>query len=874
MTTGHEIRQRFLDYFSSYQHRVVKSSPLLPANDPTLLFANAGMNQFKDLFLGLEQRDYTRATTSQKCIRAGGKHNDLEEVGKTARHHTFFEMLGNFSFGDYFKEEAIVYAWEFLLKEMGLPLERLWFTVYKDDDEALELWKKVGAPADRILKFGEKDNFWQMGETGPCGPCTEIHFYTGDDMSQQSPELVNGHGDDCIEIWNLVFMQFNRDETKSLTPLPKPSVDTGMGLERITAVMQGVKSNYDTDLILPILKYISELCGKPYNYNSPEGMSMRVVADHARATAFAIADGILPGNDGRGYVLRKIMRRAIYHGSHRLGMDDLFFHKVTDFVTHLMSAPYPELLTSRNFCEKIVQGEERRFRHTLDTCLPRFHDLMEKSGGQMPDYKDLARLYDTYGMPPDLMKVMLEQQGYCWNQDQFDSSIAEMQQSSVVSVVAPAKTREIFQRLAERLPRTEFTGYTETERLGARVTAIVVGDSEVDSLDAGQEGEVALDATPFYAESGGQVGDTGLLENETLVATVLDTNAPVSGLHIHRVKIERGSLKVGDEVAALVDSERRRRIMLNHTATHLLHAALKEVLGSHIKQAGSLVAPDRLRFDFTHFSALTTDEIAEIERLVNEQIQRNCTLNKEEMAIEQALATGAVALFGEKYSACVRVVTVPGFSKELCGGTHVEATGEIGVFKLVSDSSISAGVRRIEAVTGPVAFDRYQQASEILDRLAREFKTSWIEIHPQIDRLQGALKQASSQIDALRLKLAEYQVSGVTPREVGGLKVLAQRLEEIDRGGMRQLADSLIQRLGSSVVVLGTEEDGKVALLVRVSNDLTKRLSAGKIVKELATIVGGGGGGRPDLAEAGGRDVSKLSDAIEASYRTVEAMLA
>lgn len=872
--TGHEIRQRFLDYFRGHQHRVVSSSPLLPANDPTLLFANAGMNQFKDLFLGLEHRDYTRAVSSQKCIRAGGKHNDLEEVGKTARHHTFFEMLGNFSFGDYFKEEAIVYAWEFLLKEMGLPLQRLWFTVYKDDDEAMELWKKVGAPADRVLKFGEKDNFWQMGETGPCGPCTEIHFYTGDDLDKQSPELVNGSGDDCIEIWNLVFMQFNRDETKTLTPLPKPSVDTGMGLERITAVMQGVKSNYDTDLILPILKYISELCGKPYSYNSPEGMSMRVVADHARATAFAIADGILPGNDGRGYVLRKIMRRAIYHGSRRLGMDEVFFHKVTDFVTHLMAAPYPELLTSRNFCEKIVQGEERRFRHTLDTCLPRFHDLMEKSGG-MPEYKDLARLYDTYGMPPDLMKVMLEQQGYDWNQEQFDRAIAELQQTPVVGVAAPTRTREVFQRLAERLPRTEFTGYAGTEKLGARVTAIVVGDSEVDSLSEGQEGEVVLDVTPFYAESGGQIGDSGVLENDGVVARVLDTTAPVSGLYVHKVKIEQGSLKVGDEVAALVDSERRRRIMLNHTATHLLHAALKEVLGPHIKQAGSLVAPDRLRFDFTHFSALTTDEIAEIERLVNEQIQRNSKLDKEEMAIEQALATGAVALFGEKYSACVRVVTVPGFSKELCGGTHVTATGEIGLFKIVSDSSISAGVRRVEAVTGPVAFDRYQQANEILDGLARDFKTGWTEIQPQIDRLQGALKQAASQIDALRLKLAEQQVSGAAERarDIGGLKVFAQRLEEIDRGGMRQLADVLSHRLGSSVVVLGTEEDGKAALVVRVSNDLTKRLSAGKIVKELAAIVGGGGGGRPDLAEAGGRDASKLSDAIEASYRTVEAML-
>ncbi|MCS6884479.1 MAG: alanine--tRNA ligase [Acidobacteriota bacterium] len=875
MITGHEIRKSFLDYFARHGHTIVRSSPLLPANDPTLLFANAGMNQFKDVFLGLEKRDYTKAASSQKCIRAGGKHNDLEEVGKTARHHTFFEMLGNFSFGDYFKEEAIVYAWEFLLKELKLPLERLWFTVYCEDDEAAELWKKVGAPQDRILRFDEKDNFWQMGETGPCGPCTEIHYYTGEDLNRQGPELVNGHGDDCIEIWNLVFMQFNRDETRKLTPLPKPSVDTGMGLERITAVMQGVKSNYDTDLILPIVQYVSELCGRRYDYSSSDGMSMRVIADHARATAFAIADGILPGNDGRSYVLRKIMRRAIYHGSHRLGMRDLFFHKVTDFVAHLMAVPYPELLASRNFCEKVVEGEERRFRHTLETCLPRFYDLMERSGGQMPKYKDLARLYDTYGLPPDLMKVMLQQQGYTFDQQCFDEAIAELQNAQAVAYTAVTRTREIYQKLAERLPKTEFTGYETTETLAAKVLTIVSNDKEVEVLSEGQQGEVVLSKTPFYAESGGQIGDSGVLENANTVVAVVDTVSPVSGLIVHKVKVKQGSLNVGDEVAALVDSERRRRIMLNHTATHLLHAALKEVLGNHVKQAGSLVAPDRLRFDFTHTAALTQEEITEIERLVNEQIQRNVTVTKQEMELEQALSSGAVALFGEKYSSRVRVVTVPGFSKELCGGTHVAYTGEIGLFKLISDSSISAGVRRIEAVTGPVAIERYQQASEILDGLAHTFKVSWSDLQTQIEKLQQQLKQAEAEVSALKLKLAEKQLADAAESalSINGIKVLARRVEQLERSAMRRLADELSHKLGSSVVVLGMEDDGKAALVVRVSSDLNQKIHAGKIVKQLAAIVGGGGGGRPDLAEAGGREVAKLDDALQAAYATVEAML-
>jgi alanyl-tRNA synthetase len=883
--TGHEIRQKFLEFFANYQHRVVKSSPLLPPpSDKTLLFANAGMNQFKDVFLGSEKRDYSRAATSQKCIRAGGKHNDLEEVGKTARHHTFFEMLGNFSFGDYFKEEAIAFAWELLLKEFNLPLNRLWFTVYEDDDEALELWKKIGAPADRILKFGKKDNFWQMGETGPCGPCSEIHYYMGENLDDQRAEMVNGAGDTVMEIWNLVFMQFNRDEKGTLTPLPKPSVDTGMGLERISAVLQGVKSNYDTDLIRPILQFISELCGKEYDPNTHEGMSMRVLADHARATAFAIADGILPGTNERNYVLRKIMRRAIYHGSHKLGISDLFFHKITDFVTHMMGGVYPELLTARNFTNQIIQGEERRFRNTLRVCLPKFDELIEKAGSAMPSYLELVKLYDTYGMPSDLIRVMLDQQGHNLDPDVFDKSfkeaLEEVQKNDKLICATPvqAKAKPVYQTLSERI-KTTFTGYQGTELLDAKVVALLHKDEEVTELNSTEEnfdGEVILESTPFYAESGGQIGDTGVLESETALLKVLDTYSPVSGVSVHRVKVERGSLKVGDKVAALVDSERRRRIMLNHTATHLLHAALREVLGPHVKQAGSLVAPDRLRFDFTHYAALTDLEIAELERLVNEQIQRNTDISKEEMELEQALSSGAMALFGEKYSSQVRVVSVPGFSTELCGGTHVSATGDIGLLKIASDSSVAAGVRRVEAITGPSAIERYQQAYDILDSLAINFKSGWQELPGQIERLQSSLKAALSQVDTLKLKLASQSVNSVIEqaKTINGVKVLAQKVEDLDRNGMRQLADNLNQKLGSSVVVLGMVEEDKAALLVRVSSDLTKKLNAGKIIKELAEIVGGKGGGRPDLAEAGGRDIAKLDDALAASYQSIEKMLA
>jgi alanyl-tRNA synthetase len=884
--TGNEIRRKFLEYFERNGHKVVRSSPLLPANDPTLLFTNAGMNQFKDLFTGVEMRDYLRAASSQKCIRAGGKHNDLDEVGKTARHHTFFEMLGNFSFGDYFKRDAIEFAWDLLVNELKLPLERLWFSVYKDDDEAAQLWEEIGAPKERILRFGEKDNFWQMGDTGPCGPCSEIHYYMGEDPSDPSKnraEFVNGPGDTTMEIWNLVFMQFDRDKDGTLTPLPKPSVDTGMGLERVAVVLQGVKSNYDTDLIRPIIEFTAKLAGKPYEAESQEGFAMRVIADHARATAFAIADGILPGNEGRNYVLRKIMRRAIYHGRNALGFDGLFFNHVTNFVVELMREAYPELETHREFIERMVKLEESRFGSTLTVGLQKLESLFATlEAGAVPDYKDLARLYDTFGTPRDLIRVSLEERGHLIDEvefnEAFDAALREIQQAGVKeSGAMKTKTRPVYSAIAERVSRSEFTGYVGTELEDARVLALVRGDDEVPELVPGEEGEVILDRTPFYAESGGQVGDTGLLVVGETHVTVNDTVSPVNGLIVHRVTVERGSLKVGDTVVAQVDVEKRDATRRNHTATHLLHAALRETLGTHVKQAGSVVAPNYLRFDFTHFQPLTSDEIAELERLVNYHILRNEAVQTDVLPIEQAMRSGAMALFGEKYAERVRVLTVPGFSKELCGGTHVRATGDIGLFKIVSDESIASGTRRIRAVTGADAFTRFQETEALVDQVAGELRASRTEIPAAVERLQEELKRSRREVEELRLKLATGGATsgnGTEARELSsGVKVIAREANGLDAAGMRQLSDTLLARLKSGIVVLGRTADDKVSLIVRTSPDLVKRVPAGQVIKELTPIVGGRGGGRPDMAEGGGSQPEKLPEALEASYAIIDRML-
>ncbi|HKQ92017.1 MAG TPA: alanine--tRNA ligase [Blastocatellia bacterium] len=882
--TGNEVRTTFLNYFGRNGHKIVKSSPLLPAHDPTLLFINAGMNQFKDVFLGAEKRDYKRAASSQKCVRAGGKHNDLDEVGKTARHHTFFEMLGNFSFGDYFKEDAIRFAWDLLVNEWGMDPARLWFSVFAGDDEvppdeeAERLWQKMGAAKERILRFGRKDNFWQMGETGPCGPCSEIHYYLGprpEDPNFNKREYVNGPGDETVEIWNLVFMQYNRIEEAPgkfrLEPLPAPSVDTGAGLERVTAVLQGVKSAYETDLIRPIIDFTAKLAGKKYVYDdSEDSVSMRVIADHARATAFLIADGIFPGRDTRGYVLRKIMRRAIWHGN-KLGFKDIFFAKVTNFVIDQFGESYPELRETRGVIERVVTTEEKLYGSTVGAGLNVLEDVMKKTSGKVISGADVFKLYDTYGLNYDLIEYVATQRGFTLDQEGFDAELEKQRQRAresmkggVAKIVNP-----VYQKIAQ-LGQTEFTGYAGTELSGSKVTALVRNGELVDEIVAGAEAEVVLDRTPFYAESGGQVGDVGVLENEDARLLVTDAYSPTSGVTVHRVTVEQGGLKVGETINARVDAEKRARTMANHTATHLLHAALREVLGPHVKQAGSLVAPDRLRFDFTHFAPLAQEEIAEIERLVNDQTLRNTQVSKEEKTLDEALAGGAMALFGEKYTDRVRVVSVSGFSTELCGGTHVNATGDIGVFKIVSDASIASGTRRIEAVTGKNAYERFALSESLLAEAASRLNTAPRSLPVEVERLQSQLRDQQKEIERLKLKLAhggggaEDQVT-----EVNGLKVLVRKVEGLGKDARRQLADSLARKVAPGVVVLGDVDNGKASILVMVSADATKKIQAGKVIKELP---GARGGGKPDLAE-GGVETDQLDEALKAAPQVIERML-
>ena len=918
--TGNEIREKFLKYFEQYSHTRVRSSPLLPANDPTLLFTNAGMNQFKDVFLGVEKRDYVRACSSQKCLRAGGKHNDLDEVGKTARHHTFFEMLGNFSFGDYFKKDAIQYAWDFLTGsrdegKLGLDPERLWFTVFGGDDEvpadeeAAALWIEVSARPERVLRFDRKDNFWQMAETGPCGPNAEINYYTGEhpeDPEFNRADLVNGPGDTTLEIWNLVFMQYNRVEVEpgkyKLELLPKPSVDTGLGLERTAAILQGVYSNYDTDLILPIVEFTAKLADRHYEPETKEGFAMRVIADHARATAFSVADGILPGNEGRNYVLRKIMRRAIYQGRHTLGFD-VFFNEVTNFVVDQFSEAFPELGIQREFIQKMVRLEEERFGTTLTVGLNKLDELFATTQRTMPDFKQLARLYDTFGIPRDLIRVALEERGFEVGENEFnenfDEAVRLIQLGGNVASGGGTSAKAIkgaYGKVAER-GASRFRGYDLTSVSDSVITSLIKGAEEVSQLEPGDEGEVVLDQTPFYAESGGQVGDTGRfvsigsaapstppanVGNTDLTASVLDTYSPAQGLIVHKVRVEKGTLKVGDTVTAEVDVEKRDATRRNHTATHLMHAALREVLGSHVKQAGSVVAPTYLRFDFTHYQPLTAAEIEEIENLVNYHILRNEPVQTNEMAVEEAMRSGAMALFGEKYGEKVRVLSINGaediFSKELCGGTHVRATGDIGLFKITSDESIASGVRRIRAVTGSDAFERFRESEAIVEKVVADLRTSRQDLPAVVNKLQDDLKKARREADELRMKIATGAAgaasNGNEEREVAGVRVVAREARGLSANEMRELSDTLLARLKSGVVVLGRSGDGKVSLIVRTSADVAKRVPAGQVIRELAPIVGGKGGGKPDMAEGGGNLPEKLPEALEASYQVVERLLA
>jgi alanyl-tRNA synthetase len=917
MLTGSEIRRKFLDFFVQRGHKEVHSSSLVPANDPTLLFTNAGMNQFKDVFLGLEKRDYSRATTSQKCVRAGGKHNDLENVGFTNRHHTFFEMLGNFSFGDYFKKDAIAYAWELITSPswFGIPKDKLYVTIFKGesgvarDAEAYELWVGQGVPKNRIYEMGLKDNFWQMGDTGPCGPCSEIHYDMGAIASDQ------GHTDcefgcDCgryVEIWNLVFMQFDRDSSGKLNPLPKPSIDTGMGLERVAAVLQGVISNYQTDLFTPLIEQAAELTGaggraspvhaeqSSAGFSHKSAASLRVIADHSRAATFLISDGVLPSNEGRGYVLRKIIRRAITHGR-LLGQTGPFLYQMVFSVRDLMKDAYPELNETVDRASKAVQAEEKRFAHTVDLGLKKLEEEIlkiaigtkeERSvdvGKQVVLPGETAfKLYDTFGLPKDFIQDVLRDQGIDFDRAGFDRAMDEQKARARASWKGAAK--QTANPAYQQLPKSEFEGYRQTRSDNCEVLAIIHKGQGVPELKVGEEGEVILDHTPFYAEAGGQVGDRGWLysdDHNTIVAEVKGCYYPVQGVRAHQV-IAKSPIRVGNKLDAVVNTDIRESTMRNHTATHLLHAGLREVLGKHVKQAGSLVAPNHLRFDFSHFTAVADEELQDIEDMVNKEVLRNGKVETiADVPIDVAVNQyHAMALFGEKYGDKVRVVKIGDFSTELCGGTHTGATGEIGLIKILKEGSVSSGVRRVEAITGEGSVQHFRkdhQLENVVSALATHSETASPAdaLKAELEKKDAEIRRLTRELDHARMKSASSSTANVAERikDVKGVKVLAQRVDNLERSQLRTLVDQLRDKIGSGVVVLGSASNGNVALIVGVTKDLTGRVQAGKVIGPVAQKVGGKGGGRPDLAEAGGKDASALDAALDGAYGVVEGLLA
>ena len=878
--TGNEIRQRFLDFFSARGHRPVPSSSLVPANDPTLLFTNAGMNQFKEVFLGQEKRAYKRATSSQKCVRAGGKHNDLENVGYTRRHHTFFEMLGNFSFGDYFKAEAIEFAWDLITKEWALPKDRLYVTIFREDDDAERLWQSVaGVPKERIFRLDEADNFWQMGETGPCGPCSEIHYDLGPEAAEPGREnepFPSDAGGRYFEIWNLVFMQYDRDAGGKLTPLPRPSIDTGMGLERVAAVLQGKISNYDTDLLLPIIHRGAELFGNlAYGSDPKVDTALRIAADHARATAFLIHDGVLPSNEGRGYVLRKIMRRAMRH-ARMVGVEEPYLYELTGFVAELMRPGYPELMDSVQRVARVVKDEEHRYTTTFLVAEKMFSDEVKSlANGRLPGAVAF-KLYDTYGLALDEQEDMARERGVEIDRAGFEREMEEQRRRARASWKGAEKgaVPPAYQTLLEK-GRTRFVGYEHLET-HARVIGLLVDYQIVDRIDPGMHAEMVLDETPFYAETGGQVGDQGALYSETgqKLADVETTYPAIPGLSVHRIVVH-APIATGDELWARVNDPVRQATMRNHTATHLLHAALRKVLGPHVKQAGSIVSPDRLRFDFTHYTAMDPAEIEEIERLMNHEILENIPVDTEIMPLDVAVSTGAMALFGEKYGDRVRVVSIPDFSKELCGGTHVSRTGDIGVCKVVYESSISAGVRRIEAITGERAVEQYQHTTDALKRIAEMMKVSEPELVEHVEKMLAHERTLEKQVDQLKNQVAQSAVSDLEghARTVGNVRILAARVDGMDRQQLRALADSLRNKWKTAVVVLASAEDSNIAIISAVTKDLTSKVHAGKLVGAVAQAVGGKGGGRPDMAEGGGKDASALPAALEHVYAEVESKL-
>jgi alanyl-tRNA synthetase len=864
--TSNELRQAFLDFFRDRGHEVVASSPLVPGNDPTLLFTNAGMVQFKDVFLGEDKRSYRTAASSQRCVRAGGKHNDLENVGYTARHHTFFEMLGNFSFGDYFKREAIQYAWDFLTDTLGLPEERLWVTVFRDDDEAADIWlKEMKVSPERFTRMGEKDNFWAMGDTGPCGPCSEIFYDHGPDVAGGPPGSPDEDGDRYVEVWNLVFMQFDRSADGKLTPLPAPSVDTGMGLERIAAVMQRVHSNYEIDLFANLINAAANVIG----VNNEGQSSLNVIADHIRACAFLIVDGVLPGNEGRGYVLRRIIRRAIRHGK-KLGMDDAFFHKLVAPLAKEMGDAYPELARAQAHVEKVLAREEARFAETLDQGMEILEAAISDLDGKQLPGELVFKLYDTYGFPVDLTADIARERGLGVDEEGFEAAMEGQRERARASSKFGTSSGDGLKTDAA----TDFLGYEGTEA-ESEIIALFKGGESVNELAEGDDGAVVLASTPFYGESGGQIGDTGILVDESKLFRVDDTQKS-GDANIHFGAVEQGSLQVGDKLEAVVDAERRDAIKLNHTATHLMHAALRQVLGDHVTQKGSLVAPDRLRFDFSHYEPVTPEQLQAIEDLVNAEIRKNTPAQTDHMTYDDAIASGAMALFGEKYGDKVRVLRVGDFSVELCGGTHVARTGDIGVFKISHEGGVASGVRRIEAVTGDGAMRWIGHNQQTLHDLAAMLRSTPDEAAAKIEQLLKLNKELEKKLATAKHALITGESSDEADnvQEIAGVKLLVSRMDGIDAKSMRDAVDRAKDKLQNAIVVLASVDDGKVRLAAGVTRNNTDRIKAGDLIRPLAEQVGGKGGGRPDFAQAGGTDVAKLDAALKSVAGWVAEQLA
>jgi len=851
--TTAEIRCAFLDFFAARGHQKVSSSSLVPADDPTLLFTNAGMNQFKDVFLGTESRSYNRATSSQRCVRAGGKHNDLENVGYTARHHTFFEMLGNFSLGDYFKTEAIQYAWEFLTSELGLPKEKLLVTIYSEDDEAFDIWTNtIGLSEDKIIRISTSDNFWSMGDTGPCGPCSEIFYDHGEHIWGGPPGSAEEDGDRFIEIWNLVFMQFNRQSDGTMQPLPKPSIDTGMGLERISAILQNVHSNYEIDIFQNLIEATANVVGT----NDKQDKSLRVIADHIRSCSFLICDGIIPSNEGRGYVLRRIIRRAVRHGN-KLGANGVFFYRLVAALETQMADAYPELTANRELIEKVLKTEEEQFSRTLERGMSILNDALSELTSDVVPGELVFKLYDTYGFPADLTNDVAREKGLRIDEEGFQAAMAAQRKRAQQASQFDTDYNELLKSNCV----SEFTGYDQQTHQ-AKIVELFVNGQQVKQLSAGEEGIVVLDKSPFYAEAGGQIGDAGVLKTASGSFEVKDT-LKLGNAIAHKGKAQ-SDIKLGEVVQAEFDIERREAIKVNHTATHLMHAALKQVLGEHVNQKGSLVSEERFRFDFSHFEAVTNVELQKVEALVNEQIRANHSLQTKLMNLDEAKAAGAMALFGEKYAEHVRVVSMGDFSMELCGGTHVTRTGDIGLFKIVSESGIAAGVRRIEAVTGQNALDLVQSQGQQVNQIAKLLKTDPQGLYSRIEHVLEQNKAVEKELEKLKLQLTSNATTDVLSKvyEIKGVKVLSAVLQGVEAKALRVMVDDFKNQLGSAIIVLGTAEENKVSLIVGVTQDLVSKIRAGELVNFVAQQVGGKGGGRPDMAQAGGSQPQNLDSAI------------